>query len=326
MSIFDIIVPVYNIQSYLPAALDSILSQSLSDIRVICVNDGSTDTSFSILEDYAQRDKRITLLNQSNRGAGAARNRALDIINAPYVAFVDADDIIHPEYLAIHYKALTDTGADFSWCRDKRFHDESEIREVHWEYHVEVFPHIFTHFVLRSEPHPSVMMNKAYKASLVQSIRFNENLRHVEDILFGHYMFYQAKSGVFINAPLYYYRQHGTSVSNVAFSPKYIDDHITVGEELARWFLGLNIDEETTRHFWFRTAKMMLKNPLVQPWRKNRKHAQEYWDRYRERLLLLYEEGLFRPHYLDYRNRLLAYALLTRRYWLIACILKLSYW
>ena len=330
MSTISVIMPVYNVESYLSNSLTSILEQTVQDITLICINDGSTDSSLSILEEYARRDARIVILNQENKGASAARNKGLDHVHTPYVTFIDADDIVHPQYLEILLDAITEYDVDFVWCKDKKFYKDSEIeheRTRHYtQYNKAIFPSIFKHFVLRLEPHPSVMMNKLYKSSLLQSIRFNESLRHVEDILFAHYMLYKATEAVFVDLQLYYYRQHGESVSNVVFSPKYIEDHITVGEELAKYFSTLPMDEDTKEHFWFRTAKMMLKNPLVQPWRRRRKEAKEYWHLYGERLRTLYKEKLFRPEYLDVRNKILAYALLNEKYWLIRCILKLSYW
>ena len=330
MSIISIIMPVYNVESYVHIAIDSVLQQTYTDFTLICINDGSTDTSLSILQEYARQDSRIIVIDQENKGAGAARNTGLDNVVTPYVTFVDADDSIHPQYLEILLYAIQKYDVDFVWCKDKKFHEDSEIKEkkaIHYQqYDMQCFVSIFKHFVLRLPPHPSVMMNKLYKTTLLNTIRFNELLRHVEDILFAHYMLYKATNAVFVDLQLYYYRQHGLSVSNVDFSARYIEDHITVGEELARYFGTVSMDEETERHFWFRTSKMMLKNPLVHPWRKKRREAEHYWKIYAQRLKQLYKENLFRPEYLDIRNKILAYALLTDKYWLIRCILKLSYW
>lgn len=90
--VVSVVVPVYNVEAYLRTSLNSVLSQTLDKIEVICVDDGSTDASISILNEYATRDKRIIILHQENQGAGVARNRALDIARGEWIAFLDPDD------------------------------------------------------------------------------------------------------------------------------------------------------------------------------------------------------------------------------------------
>ena len=88
----SIVVPVYNAEKYLMHCLDSLINQTMQDIEIICVNDGSKDKSLTILEDYVKRDKRIVLLNQSNSGVSVARNNALKHVRGDYYMFVDSDD------------------------------------------------------------------------------------------------------------------------------------------------------------------------------------------------------------------------------------------
>ena len=91
----SVIVPVYNVDKYLPRCLDSILGQSFRDIEVICIDDGSTDRSPLILHDYAQRDLRLRVITQANQGVSAARNAGLDAAQGEWIAFVDSDDEVH---------------------------------------------------------------------------------------------------------------------------------------------------------------------------------------------------------------------------------------
>ena len=90
----SVIIPVYNVENYLRECLDSVINQTLKDIEIICVDDGSTDNSLEILKEYAAKDKRITLLTQTNQKQGAARNNALNIAKGEYVMFVDSDDYV----------------------------------------------------------------------------------------------------------------------------------------------------------------------------------------------------------------------------------------
>ena len=111
----SIIVPVYNIIQYLPKCLDSILSQTLRDIEIICVDDCSTDSSFSILEEYKSKDDRIKLLKLAkNYGQGYARNRGIEIAQGEYIGFVDGDDYIDPNYFEALYNSAVKNNADIS--------------------------------------------------------------------------------------------------------------------------------------------------------------------------------------------------------------------
>ena len=100
----SVIIPVYNTAQFLPQCLDSISNQTLKEIEIICINDGSTDNSLEILNTYAQKDKRIIVLNQNNQRQGAARNKGLKIAKGEYVQFVDSDDWLHPECLERLYE------------------------------------------------------------------------------------------------------------------------------------------------------------------------------------------------------------------------------
>lgn len=95
----SVIIPVYNVEKYLRECLDSVIGQTLPDIEIICVDDGSTDSSLSILQEYEGEDKRLKIIEQANRGAGAARNAGMAVAQGEYLAFMDADDLYCPQAL-----------------------------------------------------------------------------------------------------------------------------------------------------------------------------------------------------------------------------------
>lgn len=88
----SVIIPVFNVEKYLARALDSIILQTYENLEIICVNDGSTDSSLQILQEYAERDKRILIINQANKGCGAARNTGMSVMSGDYFTFIDSDD------------------------------------------------------------------------------------------------------------------------------------------------------------------------------------------------------------------------------------------
>lgn len=112
----SIIVPVYNTEKYLNKCIDSILNQSFKDFELILVDDGSTDKSGTICDDYAKKDSRILVIHKENGGQATARNAGLDIASGEYVGFVDSDDFIEPEMYEAMLSAIDNTGAEIAMC------------------------------------------------------------------------------------------------------------------------------------------------------------------------------------------------------------------
>ena len=110
----SVIIPVYNVENYLRQCLDSVINQSLYDIEIICINDGSTDSSAHILEEYSSKDNRIVVINQENSGQSVARNNGLKIAAGEYVAFLDSDDYMEPDLCELAYNKAKQTGADIT--------------------------------------------------------------------------------------------------------------------------------------------------------------------------------------------------------------------
>ena len=108
----SIIVPVYNVEKYLKRCIDSILNQSFTDFELILVDDGSTDNSGKIIDEYALKDKRIKVIHKENGGQGSARNRGLDIAKGNYIGFVDSDDWIHKDMYKCMYQIINEDNTD----------------------------------------------------------------------------------------------------------------------------------------------------------------------------------------------------------------------
>ena len=126
----SVIIPVYNVEKYLRECLDSVINQTLKDIEIICVNDGSTDNSLQILEEYAQKDERIRIINQENRGQSVARNRGLDIALGEFIAFIDSDDYILPNTLQTMLDKAISTQSDIIMMGAEAFADDSSADTI----------------------------------------------------------------------------------------------------------------------------------------------------------------------------------------------------
>ena len=124
----SVIIPVYNVEKYLKQCLDSVVNQTLKDIEIICIDDGSADNSIEILKEYAQKDNRFIILEQENQGAGAARNKGLSIATGEYVHFMDSDDWIETSAYQELYNLMTEKQADF--IKFKAYSYNNETQEI----------------------------------------------------------------------------------------------------------------------------------------------------------------------------------------------------
>ena len=129
----SVIIPVYNVENYLRQNLQSVADQTLRDIEIICVDDGSTDSSYSIIEEFAEKDSRFIPVKQENGGAGAARNNGLRRARGKYLSFLDSDDFFDPAMLEEAYNKAEETKADFVvFGSDQYYEDTNEFKSVSW--------------------------------------------------------------------------------------------------------------------------------------------------------------------------------------------------
>lgn len=119
----SVIIPVYNVEKYLRECIDSILNQTLRDLELICVDDGSTDGSLEILHEYEKADSRVKVLTQHNMGAGAARNKGLAIATGEYLSFLDSDDFFASGLLEESYRRCQETRAEICIYQIMRYND-----------------------------------------------------------------------------------------------------------------------------------------------------------------------------------------------------------
>ena len=122
----SVVVPVYNVEKYLKQCLDSILVQTFSNIEIICVNDGSTDNSRKILEEYKKRDFRIKIVDKKNGGLSSARNAGMKVATGEFYSFIDSDDWIDKTMLEKLYENITALNTDISICAVHQFDETNQ--------------------------------------------------------------------------------------------------------------------------------------------------------------------------------------------------------
>lgn len=206
-----VIIPVYNVENYLERCLKSILYNTYTNLEIICVNDGSTDNSKKILEDYSQRDKRVVVINKKNAGVSSARNAGIKIATGEYIAFVDSDDWIHEKYFEYLIRGI-DT-ADLVICNYIRSYKSGSV-ETDDAYRVQSISPID---VLKNKELKSYVWGKLFRHQLVDEIRFCESEK-LEDSLYNMDVLLNNKNLKInhVGVPLYYYFvRAGSLVNNI---------------------------------------------------------------------------------------------------------------
>lgn len=209
--LLSIIVPVYDVERYLPKCIDSILAQTFTDFELILVEDGSPDNCPALCDAAAARDARIRVIHQKNGGLSAARNAGLDAARGAWIGFVDSDDYIAPEMYEVLYQAVQSTGADLALC------DYAEVDEAGAPClppHTGLAQRIFTGRELLKRATNTMAQpawNKLYRRAIFAQLRYPEGKLN-EDLFLIPEVCLQIQKAVVVPKALYYYVQRGGSI------------------------------------------------------------------------------------------------------------------
>lgn len=245
---FSVIIPVYNVESYLETCLKSVINQSFSDWEAICVNDGSTDGSADILNEYAARESRLKVISQPNGGLSAARNAGIKAAEGEYVLFLDSDDWLEDNALEVLSSNLS--GEDMLCFSGRRFFEETgefhpadQLAEKTYEsgmcyYNENALLHRDFAFVC--------VVLRIYKREFLSchSLQFKEGIFH-EDNLFTPLACYYAGKVKVINECLYDYRVRSNSITTTV-NVKRLRDLLETSNSLAAFFIPKQGFDKTT--------------------------------------------------------------------------------
>lgn len=227
MATISVIVPVYNVETYLRKCIDSILSQSMADIEILLVDDGSTDSSGRICDEYAQKDNRIRVIHKDNGGLSDARNAGIEAAKGAWIGFVDSDDYIAPDMYETLYRALLQEDADLSICNvtyvdenDAEIPERNTFRPVKDE--ILSMEGAFGKLGSKSGYIFVAACFKLYRRQLFESLRFQKG-KIIEDEYIVHHVFGSCKKIVCVSKPLYYYRQRAHSIMNADYNVARLD-------------------------------------------------------------------------------------------------------
>jgi|GEM_PF-841310 len=187
----SVIIPVYNAEEYLAECLESVLGQTLREIEVICVDDGSTDESLTVLQDYAKRDSRLKVLQQENAGAGTARNLGMSQATGKYLSFLDSDDVFESDMLEEMYNISERDLLDVAVCRCEKFvHETGETRDSSWTIRKHLLPkqEIFSAYDVERDFFEMLIWwpwDKLFRADFIREKKLEyQELRTTNDLYF----------------------------------------------------------------------------------------------------------------------------------------------
>lgn len=267
----SVIIPVYNVEKFLSRCLDSVLDQTFKDFEVVCINDGSTDRSEEILQEYAKKDQRIKVFTQNNQGAAVARNKALQYASGDFVFFLDSDDMIHRQAFSLLVSLAEDSNAElvsfdqldctFEDVKKQSLHKLSmNINENDTKITDNVFylgthkGEFITHFTVTS---------KFCKKDLLNGISFIPK-NQFEDLAYSYAILAKNPRTVILKKILYYYIINPNGVFHQRSRVKQINDYSIILEYI------YNIFENDTAKINF-LARDLIPNVLEQQRRRCRK-------------------------------------------------------
>ena len=214
--VISVIIPVYNTEKYLNRCLRSIVSNDFKNLQIICVNDGSTDSSGKLLNRWVQKDSRVEVVTTLNRGAAEARNVGIRHIKGDYVCFIDSDDWVLPQYFSVLLSAIVNSNANVSLCDFQYDHseDESDLNElpnfsdIKWDL-------LETKQFLNLRTVRRTVWGKLYKKELIQP-QFVGSLQPYEDLPFNLTILFNNPEikFAFVKLPLYRYYVRSGSLTN----------------------------------------------------------------------------------------------------------------
>ena len=223
----SVIVPIYNIERYLPYCLDSIIGQTYKDIEIILIDDGSTDKSPMICDKYANKDKRFRGIHQVNEGVSAARNKGLEIAKGDFISFIDGDDCIHPIMLETLFNCFTQNTCDVAMVK-------AIVSNIMYNY-PDIYPSksklLTQEEIIRGLFSESTedwqfitILNKLYPRKLINRYLFSGEFG--EDLLFNSQVFLQTTTLAFVESELYYYVQRSDSLLHTSVKRFYFVNDI----------------------------------------------------------------------------------------------------
>lgn len=213
----SVIVPVFNVEKYLRQCIESLIEQTLTDIEILLIDDGSPDSSGEICDEYAKSDSRIRVFHKENEGLSLTRKFGVSKASGEYICFLDSDDYARSDFLESLYLAISENNADLAECDYTTFSDTMQNKKnlYNAEFTLDrdgFFDKIVKNTIINGKT-AVVVWNKIYKCKLIQSFVKDYGLSPLEDYIFNMQYYTAVNKYAYVNKPLVNYRQVTNSLS-----------------------------------------------------------------------------------------------------------------
>lgn len=248
--LISVVVPVYNVEQYLNQCLDSIINQTYTNLQIILVDDGSTDNSGKICDNYKERDTRITVYHKKNGGVSSARNKGIDLAKGIYIAFIDADDLVRKNYLEKLYVYTNRENIDIAFCGYEQRSSCNNVEMV--QKHLcpiqtgnilKDFTNLYLSDIKMMVTGPS---GKLFDLNLIKeaNIRFDCDYNWGEDVLFCLEYFSLIDNYITVPEDIYIYINHGRGSAVETYSDKRVQTEIKFLKRFDGWLRAENIQKK----------------------------------------------------------------------------------
>ncbi len=220
----SIIVPVYNIEKYLRQCIDSLVAQTLKDIEIILVDDGSPDSGGEICDEYAEKDERIKVIHKKNGGLSDARNAGIDLAEGDFIGFVDGDDLVLPDMFEALYRACIENKTEMAAC-DRSFHTREDAPELPVSLkrcRVLTSEEFFSEVLKHPDTVSMGVWNKLYGKHLFDNLRFPVGKMH-EDNATLYRLVFQIDRVAYIPVQYYIYAKRPGSITSMSYGSRDYD-------------------------------------------------------------------------------------------------------
>lgn len=259
-NLVSVIVPVYNVELYIEKSVASIMKQTYKSIEIILVDDGATDSSGELCDQYARLDDRIKVIHKKNGGLSSARNAGIDIAKGEYLVFVDSDDMIHPQMIEVLYQTARRYDCKLAICDFQKTNTLDVVSAEVKDYSIIQYTtqQLFSEYY--NDPmYPKIVVawNKLYHYSIFEELRYENGKIHEDEFLIIE-MISKVEKAVFIQVPFYYYFMRDDSIMNRKFNLKRLDILLAFKNHIV--FFEQNGMKQYERLAYFRFCDSIIEN------------------------------------------------------------------
>ena len=228
MKLVSIIIPVYNSEKYISRCIESIINQSYKNLEILCIDDGSSDSSLNLIKDYANKDNRIKIYSQSNNGPSVARNYGLNIAIGDYIMFVDSDDYIHHNMVELLINSISRNNTMVLCNNMEIYNDKSEDRELFENLNKDLNKNLVIEEIAKGKA--GLVCGKLFNKSIVDkfNIRFKKDITMCEDQIFFLNIAMNCEEFIHIPKSLYYYDRCNENSITIKYNSNAMDNQLRV--------------------------------------------------------------------------------------------------